>query len=614
MAGEASHTTWRRGEAVGQYYLLERIARGGMAEIYRGIAEDLHGIRRNVVIKKILPQVAANREFIDMLIAEAKIAVLLSHGNIAQIYDLGKAGDDYFIVMEHVDGPSLSQIQRECAARRRYIPVPIACYIGAEIAAGLDYMHQRTDEQGQPLHIVHRDVSPQNVMVSYGGTVKLIDFGIAKARTKLETTEVGILKGKFAYMSPEHARGNPIDWRSDIFSLGVILHEMLTGKRLFKAKDHRETLHNVRTQEASPPSSVRGEVPASLDAIVLQALVKDPQARFHRAITVHDALVKVLHQCAPQFREQQLSEFLAELCVRPTGEPSHEEKTPLLIMDRTHSAIAVPRQDDRVAIETMIPSVMAEFMLPEPIAPQEAQATVEEAALPVPDGEEDEGSVTSAQWLDWWWRLRHAMAARSGRWWGRWGSACVLGGVLLGGAVLWWHGTWSPLAVWQVMRPPWIVRHIPPSAIDDPHVMTLRIESAPSGAAIYLDDRNTGLTTPAMLDRLPVGAHYRLGLHLPQYRYIEQTLSISPTMPEVVRQPLALDYGRLHIITTPAGADVELNGHSAGKTPLVQEEMEPGAVVDVRLTMEGYHPVEKIERVRPGQTLDIREVLVRKRP
>src|SRR3989338_6894103 len=240
----------------GQYYLLEKIAQGGMAEIYKGLAYDLAGIKKIVCIKKILPHISASQEFIDMLIDEAKIAVQLNHGSIAQIHDLGKVNEDYFIVMDFVEGQNLSRLNKRVLRQTEKIPIPLACYIVAEVASGLNYMHRKTDEFGSSLNIIHRDISPQNIMVSYSGTVKIIDFGIAKAASKIGHTELGILKGKFAYMSPEQARGDVLDPRSDIFSLGVILHELLTGKRLFKASDNKETLRNVRRAEVIPPSEL----------------------------------------------------------------------------------------------------------------------------------------------------------------------------------------------------------------------------------------------------------------------------------------------------------------------------------------------------------------------
>ncbi|MDO8644869.1 MAG: serine/threonine-protein kinase, partial [bacterium] len=255
-------------ESFGQYHITEKIAQGGMAEIFKGKTIDIHGFEKTVVIKRILPQISANPEFVAMLVDEAKIAVQLSQGNIAQIYDLGKVGDDYFIVMEYVPGRSVSQIARRLRTLGRHCPVPYACYIASEVAAGLHYIHNRTDENGMPLYIIHRDISPQNIIVSDSSTIKIIDFGIAQAKKKVVTTDSGIVKGKFAYMSPEHAEGELLDHRTDIFSLGIILFELLTGQRLFKGKNNRETIRNVRKARIPHPSELRDSIDKRLDDIV----------------------------------------------------------------------------------------------------------------------------------------------------------------------------------------------------------------------------------------------------------------------------------------------------------------------------------------------------------
>src|SRR3989338_643889 len=259
----------------GQYFLDEKIAQGGMAEIFKGHTQTEHGFGKTVVIKKILPHIAANPEFIEMLVDEAKIAVLLSQGNIAQIYDLGKVGKDYFIVMEYVDGKSVSQIMRRAHTMGKIIPVDVACYIAAEIASGLDYMHRKTDESGNPLFIIHRDISPQNIIIASAGTVKMIDFGIAKAKTKISTTDSGVVKGKFAYMSPEHTVGEKLDYRTDIFSLGIILFEMTTGQRLFKGTNNADTIRKVKRCKVPTPSAFREEIPHELDKIILKALKRN---------------------------------------------------------------------------------------------------------------------------------------------------------------------------------------------------------------------------------------------------------------------------------------------------------------------------------------------------
>lgn len=597
VSPHSDSTTPPPSQPMGQYYLLEKIARGGMAEIYKGLAYDLHGIKRTVVIKKILPQAAANREFIDMLIAEAKIAVMLSHGNIAQIYDLGKSGDDFFIVMEYVEGRSMSQLQRECATRQMPIPIPIACHLCAEVASGLDYMHQRTDDRGQPLHIVHRDVSPQNVLISYSGTVKIIDFGIAKARTKLEDTEIGILKGKFAYMSPEHASGDPIDHRSDIFSLGVILHEMLTGKRLFKAKENRETLKNVRRAEVPPPSSLRADIPAELDALVLRALAKERADRYPRAALLRDELHKILIQHYPQFRDHQLADFLKELFVAeaPNDEEEPENKTPFLIIDHTQSAISGEDRSDLPLLEDPVPSMMAEFMLPSApeatvLSPQEQDDSAGEAIV-----EETEQSVTMSQPV-------FAQWPRSLLW--------ILLCGLLGGAWWWQQEHWSSAAWWHRMFPAMDVRQVPADATPAA-VASFTITSTPPGATIYLDDVETGLRTPAVLTNVIPNRAHTIGVHLYGYQYWSAEKTVAPATHETLSVGLEIDYGRLTVVTTPAGAQVSMNGRVIGLSPLQYEMLRPGEIVEVTLALPGYESVTHTSRVQPGHTIDIRQALER---
>ncbi len=583
-------------QPMGQYYLLERIGRGGMAEIYKGLAYDLHGIKRTVVIKKILPQAAANREFIDMLIAEAKIAVMLSHGNIAQIYDLGRAGDDYFIVMEYVDGRSTSQIQRECATRNIPIPIPLACYLCAEIASGLDYMHQRTDERGQPLGIVHRDVSPQNVLISYSGTVKIIDFGIAKARTKLESTEVGILKGKFAYMSPEHARGDSIDHRSDIFSLGVILHELLTGKRLFKAKDHRETLKNVRRAQVPLPSSLRADIPPELDAIVMRALSKECGTRYQRAATLRDDLMKVIVLHYPEFRDHQLADFLQTLFVEgtTTGEDDVENKTPFLIIDHTQSAIASPRADLPMTTEAMIPAVMAEFMLPSDVTETRHLATIpEDDAVAVAPEEEQSETIIAPSLVQ---RVRAVWNARTVR------------GVTVGLV-----GCFAFAAIWYLIaRTPRLDRELPHHATAASVApITLRLISDPAGAMIYINDVETGMRTPTTITTLAVNTPYTIGLHLSGYKFWSVPKRFTAPTEEELSVPLEVDYGGLSVVSVPAGAEVTINGQIAGRTPLQRERVLPNEVMRITVTLPGYEPFSQQYRVRPGHTVDVRAALVR---
>jgi len=280
----------------GKYYLLERINVGGMAEVFKAKTFGVEGFERIVAVKRILPNIAEDEEFITMFIDEAKIAVQLQHANIAQIFELGTFEDAYFIALEYVRGRDLRAIFDRIRQRGEVLPLPQACYVIMQICEGLDYAHNKRDSQGHELHLVHRDVSPQNLLVGYEGEVKLIDFGIAKAAGKAGKTQAGILKGKFGYMSPEQVRGLPIDRRSDIFSVGICLYELLTNERLFVGESDFSTLEKVRNVEILPPSSYNRAIPPELEQIVLKSLARDPEDRYQNAIDLHDDLQQFLYK------------------------------------------------------------------------------------------------------------------------------------------------------------------------------------------------------------------------------------------------------------------------------------------------------------------------------
>jgi tRNA A-37 threonylcarbamoyl transferase component Bud32 len=278
----------------GRYLLLERIKRGGMAEVYRAKFVAAEGFEKIVAIKRILPHLAANDDFVSMFIDEAKIVSLLNHQNICPVIELGRCDDGLYIVMEYIWGRDLRQILNALGRAGRLMPLTVAAYLAGRIAQGLDYAHRRIGPQGQRLNIVHRDVSPQNVLVSFDGEVRIIDFGIAHANRRSTQTRVGTFKGKFAYMSPEQARGKDIDRRSDIFSVGIILHEMITGNRLFAGKTDLDTLEQVRTCEVPVPTRPFEVVPDELTSIVLKALAAEPGGRFQWAGEMQEALDRFL--------------------------------------------------------------------------------------------------------------------------------------------------------------------------------------------------------------------------------------------------------------------------------------------------------------------------------
>ncbi len=303
----------------GRYLLLERIAAGGMAEVFKSKSYGVAGFEKLLVIKKILPHLAANERFVSMFIKEAKIAVNLNHKNVVQVFDLGKVAEDYYIAMEYVHGRDLREITRACAKKRIPLPLSLACYLLAEIAAGLDYAHRRKDLEERPLNIIHMDISPQNVLVSFEGDVKIADFGIAHAVGGDGKMKGGVLRGKYAYMSPEMATGKPVDQRTDIFSAGVILHELITGRRLFYEQDEVRTIENVRKAIVPPPSSINPQVPPKLEAVAMRALSADPDKRYQTAEELRADLTEVLFGFTRVVDSGDLARFLKKVFAKEAG-------------------------------------------------------------------------------------------------------------------------------------------------------------------------------------------------------------------------------------------------------------------------------------------------------
>lgn len=268
---------------IGKYEIVRKIATGGMAEIYLAQHSGPEGFTKQLVIKRIHSHLCGNDEFISMFIHEARLAAQLNHPNIVHVHDFGEVGGAYFIAMEYIEGKDLKSIYRKIISCRQLIPIPVCAFIIHELCSALHYAHNLRDSTNNPLGIVHRDISPQNVLISNAGEVKLTDFGIAKVRRDDKPAETNTLKGKIAYMSPEQSRGLEVDGRSDIFSLGVVLFEILVGQRLFYGKTDLATLERVRDAVIPVPSEIDPSIPADLDRILLKALAKDLEHRYQDA-------------------------------------------------------------------------------------------------------------------------------------------------------------------------------------------------------------------------------------------------------------------------------------------------------------------------------------------
>lgn len=301
-------------ERFGKYILLDKIQTGGMAEIYLARRPGASGVSKFLAIKRILPQFSEQKEFIEMFKDEAKIAVNLSHANIVSIHEFGTEQNQFFLAMDYVEGRNLRQILNKMKKSGVMFSIEQVLYIIKEVAAGLDHAHRCIDANtGKPLNIIHRDMSPQNVMVSFEGEVKVVDFGIAKAETQLDTTRAGTLKGKFGYMSPEQAEGQVVDLRTDIFALGIILWELLANDRLFVANNEINTLRKVRDCQIPSLRKINPNIPQELERIVSKALAKDRNLRYQTAAAFHRELSRFLNRQFPDFSPHDFSVFIKTL-------------------------------------------------------------------------------------------------------------------------------------------------------------------------------------------------------------------------------------------------------------------------------------------------------------
>ncbi|AKF11531.1 serine/threonine-protein kinase [Sandaracinus amylolyticus] len=459
----------------GRYDLLGRIAFGGMAEIFlaREVSETGRA-GRHVVLKRVLPHVAEDEHFVEMFVDEARLAMHLNHPNICHVYAFGEESGSFYIAMEWVDGMPLSKLVRR-ARERGGVPIPIALRIVAMVAEALDYAHRASDSQGEPLGIVHRDVSPQNVMVSYDGPVKLLDFGIAKAASHSTRTEAGVVKGKFAYMSPQQCLGEPIDARADVFALGLCLYEILTGRNPFKRQTEFDTMRAIVYEDAPPLADAitsrepRIEIQRELEALIARAIAKKPEERFQSAGEMQMAIEQVLARSGTVVLAAKVGELMHDLF-------ANEIK-------------AGPQLDRRLSMpppRATVPSGENEAMSSLPPGPNATQRI--EVATPHDD--ERPSSIVPPRR-----RMLGALMIAAGL-----ALFAVTGGV----------GAWVAYTMGAQGAHSEVV--IPsvgagPSAPAAPTTGAIYVDSTPSGAHIELEDRGDVGTTPMEIGLLSPGRY-----------------------------------------------------------------------------------------------------------
>lgn len=310
----------------GKYTLIDRIAVGGMAEIFLARQAGLEGFEKTIVIKRIRPHLSKQPSFVQMFLNEAKLAAQLTHPNIVQIYDLGKIADTYFIAMEYIFGRDMRRVIPKAESMGIPFPMVYALKIASSLCEGLYYAHGKTDIYGNPLNIVHRDVTPENIFVSFDGTVKILDFGIAKAANQIEQTRAGEIKGKLSYMSPEQVVGRQLDARSDIFSLGVVLYEWITGFKLFTGENEVAILKSISEGKIYKPSYFKADIPEAVEHILMKALEKDRERRYQTAWEMQFDIDQFLSEYEFTPSNIHLSNFLKQLF----SDELEEEKKRLL--------------------------------------------------------------------------------------------------------------------------------------------------------------------------------------------------------------------------------------------------------------------------------------------
>jgi len=460
----------------GKYTLFERIGRGGMADVFKARVQGPAGFERIFVVKRILPHLSDDPTFTRMFIDEAKLAARLNHPNIVQVFELGSVDNEYFMSMEYVRGRDLAETMRTLWARVGPPRPELVAYVGREMCRALAYAHDFTADDGTRLGMIHRDISPSNVMLSSDGAVKILDFGIAKALggDKEESTKTGTLKGKFAYMAPEQTVSNEIDRRIDIFATGIVLHEILTGRRLFKGENDLQTIEKVRQCDVPPPSLHNPLCPPEMDNIVLRALAKNPLERFQSASEMADALDDIVH--AARFQPTQLAQLMGSLFpadggagadLRTSGSQRSQPSTGSVSPSRSNTSAA------RLAAAGSHSSRARLNSATVPPAPPAATGSLPRMAGLTP--------VVPPPVLDIDLR-RKPLLARKSTW------AAVGVALLVGGAF--WAGSRGlqrrPPAPVSVARP------VAPSVVS-PEILDLAIQSNPSGAEVFVAGENEAL-------------------------------------------------------------------------------------------------------------------------
>lgn len=581
-------------ESFGKYLLLEKLASGGMAEVYLARSTGANGVNKFLAVKRILPQFSDNPEFIDMFKAEAEIAVNLNHGNVVSIYDFGMEKGQFFIVMQFIEGKSLRQVIGDLKKKSLQLSTENIVYVVREVANGLDHAHRCINgATGKPLNIIHRDMSPQNVMISFDGEVKVIDFGIAKAESKLETTKAGTLKGKYHYMSPEQADGQVIDLRSDIFSLGIILWELLANDRLFSASNEASILRKIRECQVPSIRKLNPSVPPELERIVNKALAKDKNLRYQSAAAFHKDLNKFLNQHYPDFSPHDFSIFIKNAFAEQFTETKKklveyskvqaaiEEKTVVMALNND-----LPKPDAN-PIEMDLPKEF-EFDKELNIKMDLTDLKSETKFNTVVPGNHTSTSFKKSSGKSS--KTNIKRKPKSNDWLGFFGVFSAILLFVVGGYFLIKAGPSIPISLPTPKPKPIVQPEEPPTKIDlaSKIEFTLSIQSNPLGAEIFIDGESTGKTTPALV-RVPGNKNFNLALRKKGFIEYEATKKITTETDTLIAtlQPIpSAGYLSINIINGGSNPIIKINDHRLTEKPPIESYAVPS---DVPIKVRAYN-------------------------
>jgi tRNA A-37 threonylcarbamoyl transferase component Bud32 len=635
-----------------RYDVLDRIAVGGMAEVFLAKAYGAHGFEKTLAIKRILPELARDPEFEARFIAEAKVAVRLSHANVVQVFDFGRIGESLFIAMEFVDGLDLAALLRKFKDEGRLVPLPAAFHIAIEIMRALDFAHQH--------NVVHRDVSPSNILISRAGEVKIGDFGIAVAASPHKASGPGPRKvmGKWRYMSPEQTRGDTLDTRSDLFSAASVMFELFTGEKLFPGEESEQIIKNIETMPIPRAAALRSGLPSRLDEILAGPLSRKPIDRPTRPATVLRSLIELSYESSimataldvaeavaavlPAKRisgaaqlddviRKQLGDAKDKSVARKTavtdGKPTAtgtERKEGTTGLFRKADVDGISRLEevevDPTAVAAPRARRLSEAPMPDASSPDsglhklldahlDADRRTEVGGPPtgtVPKSEPeavadaDKKSITSTK------SVTADVAGRRSR-----APIAIAALVLVAG---------GGIAAWRLSRKDAAVVTPPPVAadahVDEAAMGTLEIDPDVEGATGTITGEDGiahpfGPTSHAKKVRLRVTANKELEVHIeaPGYQPLDRSVHVDPNVVYGMAPTLARARASLHVVTTPAGAQVNLAGRFVGETPLMVADLDAAPAADLLITHAGYEPLKLKVDLAVGKQVDVTQTL-----